>query len=489
MKINYIVSFLGIGLLVSCEPRLDLTPVGTRSTATYYQTVQDADAAVAGAYSTLLNIYSLENLVTPNTVAADDGVPFLSGNADRRALWSYNLVSTNSLTQSVWTNAYQGIQRCNVAVNRLPGIAMDETLKKRYLGEVKFIRALMYFNLVRYFGGLPLVTTETNSLEDISVPRSSVDEVYTLIQSDLLEAESVLPKNYTGADVGRATLGAAKGLLAKVYLTRAGATASSPFWAQAAAKAKEVIDLSSYDLWANYADAYDMKNKSGKESVFEITYLTDILGNWHTTYWAPRNDPRVPSGGFGTIRPTQSLWNLYSDQDKRRDATFLTSYVNPTTNKTVSLTIDTTDPALAISFWKLADLTSKLGGGGGKSFPVLRFSDILLMYAEALSEANGGPTTEAYAAVNRVRARAGLAPLSGLSQARFKDAVLLERRLEFCLEGQRWFDLVRTGRLLDAVKAETSFGRAPQIQPYNVVFPIPQREIDANPALKQNQGY
>jgi hypothetical protein len=188
------------------------------------------------------------------------------------------------------------------------------------------------------------------------------------------------------------------------------------------------------------------------------------------------------------VRPTKNLYDLYAANDKRKPVTFLTSYVNPTNGATVNLSIDDPNPAVAISFWKLADLTSKVGGGGGKSFPYLRFPDILLVYAEALNEVNG-PVMEAYAALNRVRARAGLAPLSGLTKAQFKDAVLTERRLEFVLEGNRWFDLVRTGRLVDAVKAETSFGRNPLIQPHHVLFPIPQREIGANTSLVQNPGY
>lgn len=489
MKINFCIAVATGGLLLACRANLDVAPLSNRSTGTFYQTAQDAAAAVTGAYGILQTVYTHETIVTPTTVGADDGVPFLSGNADRRALWSYNLVTTNTWTGGIWTSAYQGIQRSNVVIARVPGISMDENLKKRYVAEAKFLRALHYFNLVRAYGGVPLVTNEVTTLDGVEVPRAKVEDVYALIEADLKDAEAVLPRGYTGADQGRATTGAAKGLLAKVYLTRAGTAAGSPFWAQAAAKAKEVMDLGLYDLWANYADVYDLKNRCGKESLFEVLYVTDVVGNWHTTYWAPRNDPRVPANGFGTIRPTKSLWDLFSEKDKRRDVTFITSYVNPNTGRTVNLTIDNPDPALATSFWKLADLTSKIGGGGGKSFPYLRFSDVLLIHAEALSEANNGPTAEAYAALNRVRARAGLDALSGLSREQFKDAVLRERRLEFCLEGNRWFDLARTGRLLDAVKAETSFSRNPLIQPFHQLFPIPQREMGANPALVQNPGY
>jgi hypothetical protein len=366
---------------------------------------------------------------------------------------------------------------------------MDETTKKSYVGEAKFLRAMHYFTLVRFFGGVPLVTNETTSLDNVKVARASVDEVYKLIESDLKEAETVLPKSYSGNNVGRATSGAAKGLLAKVYLTWAGANASSPYWAQAAAKAKEVMDMGNYDLWANYADAFDLKNRGGKESLFEVMYITDLAGNNFTTGYAPRGAPIVPSTGSGIFRVSKSLFDSYTAADKRKATTFLTSYVHPTTKATVTLSTDDADPARAVSFWKLADLTSTVGGGGGKSFVVQRFADILLIYAEALSEANNGPTANAFAAINRVRTRAGLEPLSGLNRQQFKDAILQERRLEFAFEANRWFDLTRTGRLLDAVAAETSYGRSPAIKATNVAFPIPQREMDANSALKQNEGY
>lgn len=476
----------GVG---SCRPDLDLAPLGSPASSTFYKTPADAESAVTGAYSTLRNIYRDEVIVTPNVVAADDGIPFLTGNADRVALWRYGIVSTNTFTGNIWSNSYQAIQRCNVVVNRVPQIQMDEALKKRYVGEAKFIRAMMYFNLVRFFGDVPLANDETTSLENVQLPRAKADDVYAQIEADLKEAETALPKTYTGNDIGRATQGAAKGLLAKVFLTRAGNAASSPFWAQAAAKAKEVIDLNQYDLWASYADVFDLRNRGGKESLFEILYVTDLAGTNFSTGYAPRGAPIVPNNGSGIFRVSKSLFDGYAATDKRRDVTFLTAFVNPTNGQRVELSVDGTDPARAVSFWKLADLSSKVGGNAGKSFPYLRFSDALLIYAEALSEANGGPTSEAYAALNRVRARAGLVALSGLSRSEFKNAVLQERRLELCFEGNRWFDLARTGRLIDAVKTENSFGRNPTVQAFNTLFPIPQREIDANPVLTQNSGY
>ena len=476
-------------ILIGCVPDLDLASKSNVSVGTYYQTPSDAKAAVVSMYSMLRSMYRDEVLITPNVVAADDGIPFLTGNADRVALWNYNLVPTNTFSGNIWQQAYQAIQRSNIIISRIPPIAMDETTKQGYVGEAKFLRAMHYFTLVQCFGGVPLVLKETTGLAEATIARATKDEVYKQIETDLKEAETALPKTYTGADVGKATQGAAKGLLAKVYLTWAGTDAASPYWALAAAKAKEVMDLGLYNLWDNYSDAFSLASRGGKESLFEVLYITDLAGNNFTTGYAPRGAPIVPGNGSGIFRVSPSLFNSYSTNDKRKPVTFLTSFVHPTTKVVTTLSVTDTDPAKGVSFWKLADLTSTVAGNGGKSAPILRYAEVLLIYAEALNEAGKGPTPQAYEALNKVRARAGLDPLSGLTYQTFKEAVWLERRLELCFEGQRWFDLVRTGRLLTAVKAETSFGRATTIQPYHTLMPIPQREMDANPALKQNEGY
>lgn len=476
--------------IAGCQPSLDLSPDGWKASSTFYRNAADAEAAVTGAYSVLHEVYKNEHILTPNVISADDGIPFLTGAADRVAIWKYEQVSTNSYSGQIWSSAFRGIQFSNIILARVPEIQMDANLKKQYLGEAHYLRALHYFNLVRFYGGVPLITKEITTLTGVETPKSSIDEVYGQIEADLKAAEASLPKSYNSpAHIGRATLGAAKGLLAKVYLARAGNTPGSPFWAQAAAKAKEVMELGIYDLWDDYADVFAIKNRGGRESLFEVVFLTDIQGNSFTTGYAPRGAPIVPNNGFGIFRVSKSLFEAYTPKDKRKAVTFLTSYVHPVTQQTVQLSVDNPDPALAVSFWKLADPTVKVGLNGGTSWPYMRYSEILLIYAEALSEANSGPGTDAYKAVNEVRKRAGLDDLSGLTAPQFKDSVLLERRLELCFEGQRWFDLVRTGRLQAAVKAENSFARKATVQAHQVWFPIPQREIDANPALIQIKGY
>ena len=175
VKITPILSFLLAMGLSSCAPDLDLAPLGSQSVSTYYRTAADADAATIAMYGQLRNMYRDENLVTPNVVAADDGIPFLTGNADRVAMWRYGTVPTNTFVGNIWSNAYTAIQRSNIVIERVPAIQMDETTKKGYVGEARFLRALQYFTLVQFFGGVPIVTKETTSLEGVEVARASAD--------------------------------------------------------------------------------------------------------------------------------------------------------------------------------------------------------------------------------------------------------------------------------------------------------------------------
>lgn len=482
--IKQTIYMLMAGILLTgtaCEKQLDIASVTNLTNATYYKTAEDAKSALGACYKSMGVLDPFPDLVT-----TDDAVPFLSGAADRVLLWRYNLTPSNSFI-NVYSGAYAGINRSNTLIDRLPGIPMNEELKNRYIAEAKVLRALHYFNLVRLYGGVPVTITETATLEGLDIPRKSVDEVYAQIEKDLTEAENILPPSYPAADAGRVTSGAAKGLLAKVYLTRAGTDKSSPFWAQAAAKAKEVIDQGVYGLYANFADAFALTARGGKENMLEVQYLTDVYGHGTGRGYGPRAAPIFPGGGSAIARPTESLFNAYAANDKRKPVTFMTSYTY--NGVTTNLSITDPDPSKAVSFQKLWDRSAKTNGGEGTSRPVLRYADVLLIYAEAANEANGAPTVEAYTALNNVRTRAGLANLSGLGYQAFKEAVWLERRLELAFENSRRFDLVRTGRLIDAVKAENSYNRNAEIQPFHVLFPIPLSVMDASPTLEQNPGY
>ncbi|MEO7175393.1 MAG: RagB/SusD family nutrient uptake outer membrane protein, partial [Saprospiraceae bacterium] len=392
----------------------------------------------------------------------------------------------NATARDFWSNAYKAIGNANFALEGIPKVPMNETRKNQLLGEAHFLRGMLYFDLTRMFGDIPLVLSLTDPVYPNKATRA---DVYTQIIADLGFGEQNLPASYTpGNGLGRATSGAAKGLLAKVYLTQGN-------YAQAAANCKAIIDSGVYSLWDKFDDAFKIVNANGKENLFSIGF--GVAGNsitfWEVGQFNVRLLPKELSGEIPGVNAqgwqvaNQNLYNSFDPQDRRRAATFITEIHN--TNGSTK----TVDPHIQ-KYW---DKTLEpMGGNTENDFQYLRYSDILLMYAEALNEQNGGPTAAAYEAINAVRKRARydgtnelpiLPDLSGLSHDAFKDALLNERRHEFVAEGQRWFDLVRFNKLVESVTAAKSYATPQQ---FHVLFPIPQEELDLNNKLyPQNPGY
>lgn len=477
MKKYIVLICLLLSAMTSCEV-LNQTPESNFTPTNFYKNADDAKAAVSSVYDLLnsANLYAqiMWILQDQATDDAEWGNGRSTANQPKNDLDKYTFTPATVTFQSIWSTAYSAINRANTVIARVPTIAMDESLKARYVAEAKFMRAFYYFTLVRLFGDVPIITAETTSLNSLNVARAPVNDVYTLIVQDFTEAENILPTTYSTADRGRATKGAAKAFLAKVYLTR-------QEWAKASAKAKEVMDLNVYDLWANFADAFLIANKNGKEAVFEMQALSGGFneGSWMQGYMRPNFDRVNGVAGFGDDPPTESIYRAYRADDKRR-------------NVTLRLYSATSTPAAPASVlfpcyvYKYLDPTATGNGDGGNNYPIIRYPDVMLMYAEALNEQTAN-STEAYGMVNRIRSRAGLPNLTpNLSQAQFRDSVLLERRLELAFEGHRWYDLVRTKKLISAMKAQNP---SIVVNEYHYLFPIPQTERDVNPQLTQNQGY
>jgi len=332
---------------------------------------------------------------------------------------------------------------------------------------------LYYFNLVRLWGAVPLVLHDATSVDITSLKtnQSTVAQVYQQIIADLTEAEN-LPATYTGADIGRATAGAAKSLLVKVYLTQKD-------WANTILKAKEVMNGGyGYALFANYADVFNKSAKNGKEHIFSAQFEANSgTGNTSTLMGASFTGfaGKVPADLPADI----GVYNIFGAGDTRKAVTFYKTFTNPATGTTYTFASN--------YFRKYVDSTElSTPAQSGINFPILRYADVLLMYAEAVNETSG-PTADAYNAINLVRNRANIGDLTpGLTQSAFRDALYLERRKEFVQEAQRWFDLVRTGRLVEAVsKVAAKTG----VSTKNYLFPIPQSEISINSGLIQNTGY
>lgn len=473
-----IIAFIAtVSIATSCNV-LDQVPESAFTPTNFYKNSDDAIAAISSVYDQL-NTQDLYNQVMwiVQDQATDDaewGGGRSTANQAKNDLDKYTFTPATSTFQSTWSAMYRAINRANAAIERIPAITMDPALQGRLIAEAKFMRGFYYFTLVRFFGDVPLTLTETTSLTDLQMSRTPKEEVYAQIIQDFTEAESVLPAIYSGADRGRATKGAATAFLAKVHLTRKD-------WTNAAAKAKQVIDSGNYDLWPTYAEAFSIANKNGKEAVFEVQALGGGFGegSWMQGYMRPNFDRVNNIAGFGDDPVTKNLYETYTAADKRRDVNI--RVYSATTTPAAPASVDF--PGYV---YKYLDPSATANGEGSNNFPVIRYADVLLMYAEALNEIGAG-NAEAFAAVNKVRFRAGLAPLpASLSQAAFRDAILLERRLELAFEGHRWFDLVRTGKLVEAIKAQNP---TIQVTQDHLLLPIPQTERDVNPNLTQNPGY
>lgn len=467
----------------SCEDFLEEDPKDRVAITNYYETEDDAISAVNSIYAWLgsydlafgntAGIYHSTFWVTAG-LASDEmnnnqvGQPQL----DQLATFGYN--SENAAVLEMWQIHYKAINTANIAIGRIPDIDMDLNLKDRLVNEAKFLRGLLYFNLVRMFGNVPLLTQETEPLNPESVPS---EDIYTQIILDL-EAAEALPISYPkGNGLGRATSGAAKALLAKVYLTQGK-------YQDCVNKAKEVITSNHYDLWDNYSDVFKLANRNGKEAIFSVGFgdAGGAISFWEVGQFNVRLLPAELTQEIPEISNTQGwqvatdyLYNSYDVTDTRREATFMLNF-----NKKDG-TIINLDKIYFQKYWdKDADPTAS---GSSNDFPVLRYADVLLMYAEACAQVN--EFTDANKYLNIVRKRAGLSDLNITNTNDFANVILCERYKEFACEGQRWFDLVRTKQLTSKVNAAKGINPGEKFN----LFPIPLRERDLNSNLPQNQGY
>jgi hypothetical protein len=474
-------------VLTSCN-KLTENPKSIIVSGQFYKTSSDATAAVNSVYGTLNSdpagdfpLYGRQlNLLVENGSDNQTYSPS-NTNPDVRALGTATYISSNSRVQKVWQQLYYGINRANIAIDNIPAVAMDTTLRARLVRESKFIRALLYFNLVRLWGDVPLVLHNPTStdISNLYTARTPAADVYTQIIADLKDATN-LPKSYGSANLGRATGGAAHALLAKVYLTRQD-------WSDALNETNAVINGGyGYALFANYYDAFQKATKNGVEHIFSVQFETN-LGEANSVQDLSLSFTSFNTGTFPIDIPADSsVYKLFSANDTRRAVTFYSSVYNAATGQTVVFNNPYAPYFNKFVDYSLSPLSSQ--SQSGINYPVLRYADVLLMQAEALNELNG-PSNDAYAAINQVRTRAHIANLTpGLSQTDFRDSVFLERRKEFIQEGHRWFDLVRRGGtvLVDALHKIPAKSAASST---NTLFPIPLVEIQQNPKLKQNPGY
>lgn len=490
MKTNrYLAVLLALGLSACGEKFIDLVPPSQISANTYFKTAADFNTGVMAAYGALQSSGQYQDQWILAELRTDNTIQLSNANSPATQIDEFTIASTNADLANAWRDHYQGIARCNLLIDRLAASSIPDAQKTQFGGEARFLRALMYFNLVRYFGDVPLVTKEvTDAQEGYQHGRVATKTVYEQIVRDLQEAEKSLPLSFTGVNLGRATRGAAQSLLVKVYLTMAGEplrdAAKLPL---ARDKAAEVITAGTYGLLPNYADVFLPQNAYHRESIFEVGFKAGGFGegsSWTTTFAPTGEYPRVvgiPSGAAFNL-PTPDMVRAYAPGDPRFKASMDTGYV------------DTRGRYVRISFVRKYLSIPFAPGDADNNWPVLRYADLLLMQAEILNEL--GQTAQALPFVNQVRKRANQPDLAGLTQAQLRLAIERERQVELAFENHRWFDLVRTGRAVEVMNGHFSRSTLTDLNKIrldpkrDLLYPIPQTQIDINPAgLPQNPGY
>jgi starch-binding outer membrane protein, SusD/RagB family len=477
-----------------CQDFLDEDNRSTLTQETYFTSPAQAQSAVDGLYNRLrfLNAstgYGEEIWVGLELMALH--ATTLGQSFNNNQLINQSIDPANPYFSSVWNNAYNGIGAANLAITRIPGVAMDETRKTALLGEAYFIRAFLYYHLVRLYGDVPLLTLPINANSpDLYPTRAPQQEVYNLIISDLQAAEAAgLP----AVDrTGRVSAGAVKSLLASVYLTTAGYPLQIRANYQLAAnKAAEVIDAGSYPLFRSYASLHNTADKNQGELILQAQYAFGITTNAISPLVIPYfvGISRY-SDEFGALIPTPGFYATHEPGDLRaQEQQFYFSRYPSIRN-----------PAQTVNFgsqalYKYFHVESALGNGvNDENWTLLRMPEVMLIYAEAINEASAAPP-KAYAQINAIRSRAQLPALSGLSQAQFREAVWKERYHELAYESKAYFDMQRTrkaydvanNRFVDVVGFKGEVG--PAFQEKYLLWGIPSAEINNNKKLTQNPGW
>lgn len=486
MKLKY--NLIAIALLgfsfSSCSDFLEQNPQTDLSENDFYKTTDDILSAVNGAYSSLQEGDIYGNWYVFGEIPSDNTRNQLSGSVTTQNEFDQFYIDTqNSMIANFWKAAYKVINRTNTILGRIDGIEINTELANRYKLECKFIRALMYFNLVRVYGDVPLVLKEISISESYDILREPKENVYNQIIADLKEAQD-LPVSYSTAEDGRATQGAAKALLANVYMTL-------HKYAEAETILAEIINSGRYSLLENtpgslnidgYKNVFSPVNHNSKEGIFEIQFLKGGYGEGsnYANNFAPENSGTnvVAVGGTGGNNiPEMDIYNAYEEGDLRRDFSMsLGYYDNRKNNEWVE----------SRYVCKFMDVPYQ-NNDASNNYPVIRYADVILMYAEALNQ--NGKTAEACKYLNMTRRRGfgyqttetSPVDLQTTDKAQFALMVEQERRVELAFENHRWFDLIRTGRAVEVMRSKGF-----SLNETNLICPIPQKQIDVNPKLTQN---
>jgi starch-binding outer membrane protein, SusD/RagB family len=468
-------------LLPGCGDMLTEAPESFLTPDNFFRTPQDAEAALVSVYTPLIGGPAFKNWLWQSLDVGSDIARVNPLEPSIEAHLPGRLASTaeSRNVNGPWGSFYTTITRANVVIDRVSKISMNPTRKATIEAEARFLRAFSYFYLVRLYGDVPLLLTEAHHTADVT--RAPWENVYEHLIADAQQAANVLPATWDDANAGRPTRGAALTLLAEVYLTRRE-------WQQAADHAKQVIDLGVYSLYPDYLDAFLPVTENGPEHIFSLQAndVTTDLGSGFVFLYYPRELGLDRGGGFSVILPTEQHLASYVTGDYRKDVSYWTEGTNALGQRF------TFQPHV----YKFRPSQTTSISRGDVNWPIYRYAEVLLMYAEAVNEL--GQPAVAVTYLNQIRGRARNADgtpriepadyAGPLVQDAVREAIFVERNWEFAHECKRWFDLLRRGEqyFLEKLRADPE---AIDLQPTDMLWPIPQREIDLSPGLTQNPGY
>ncbi|RAW02407.1 RagB/SusD family nutrient uptake outer membrane protein [Pseudochryseolinea flava] len=486
---QYTLTLASVFALTACEDLLDRKPISDLTQDNAYVTAADAEAALVGAYDSFAQEYYIWDNIIFSDVISDN---YYAGgdNAEIFAVEDLNIVPTNSRLFNNWSQIYNAILKANAVIAKVPSIADpkldDGNRRTQIVGEAQFLRAYHYFQLVKMFGAVPLITKPTTSTDpaETQLSRTEVAEVYAQIVSDLEAAIASLPDTYgnvASVNKARATKGAANALLAKVYAQK-----PDRDYNKVLEHANAVINSpAGYELLNNFADLFDGTHYNNAESIIEVQFAGSTEANWGPQMMLP---PSISGDTWRKfVTPSHDLIAAFDSEGdtQRKEATILfetvpwaDEYWSPTVNGNVPFAYK----------WKTAN-----GWASTNRQYLLRLADILLLKAEALNELE--QTEAAREVLDEVRDRAGLAPTTAANQAQMAAAILKERRLELAQEGHRWDDLRRADLAvdvmtnLDVMNLSTGVKKVYNMTVEKQLLPIPQSERNLNKNLGQNPGY
>lgn len=491
--------------LISCNDFLDIMPTGTMTTDSELKSNESALALTNSAYRNSNVVNRMVSGWGSNSILLleymTDKATSENSQSNYKDFQDLTVSSRTTYLEDWWKYSYEGINDCNLALAKIKEFpSLNENILSQYEGEIKFMRAFFYFYLVRIFGDVPKITSVQSELGELQVTRSPVKEIYDeIIIPDLSDAEKAkLPFK---EETGRISMGAVKSLLADVYLTYAGfpIQGGSQYYTESAKRSLEIINSNQYALFDNYEDLWNPENNNKKEFIFQIQYSLNKRSNEVVCVVLPtRSGMSAFVLEYGSLVPTKEFVESYPEKDKRAEEKqfFFTNYKGHPNKFSPGV------PELEFMDFKgyyIHKFFDKKAidalGQSDLNWTIYRYADILLMYAEAQANADNSPDQTAMDAINKIRARAGLEAFNDTNKEKFIKEVWDQRYFELCYENKTWFDILRTRQIRDDKTGnytpfdgyKTRAGKT--YTETQLLFPLPLREIQTNPNLKQNPGY